>query len=84
MIWRRWMARLDAHDKETLVSVAEIVEAMDMGESTVWLFAKRHNLPRYRIAARGKTTLFRWGDVTAAYMKPVQLETGRETGKAAA
>jgi len=84
MIWRRWMARLDAHSEEALVSVAEIVEALEMGESTVWLFAKRHGLPRYRIAARGKTTLFRWGDVTAAYMKPVQLETGRATGKAAA
>ena len=78
------MTRLDAHDEEALVSVAEIAEALVMGESTVWLFAKRHNLPRYRVPARGKTTLFRWGDVTAAYTKPVQLDPGRATGKAAA
>jgi hypothetical protein len=76
--------RLDAHEETDLVSVAEIADALDMGESTVWLFVKRQGLPRYRTAARGKTTLFRWLDVTTAYTAPVQIGTGQETGKAAA
>jgi hypothetical protein len=78
------MPNLEAHESAALVSVPEVAEALEMGESTVWLFAKRHNLPRYRIAARGKTTLFKWQDVTDAYMRPVQIEAGQETGKAAA
>jgi hypothetical protein len=78
------VVRLDAYDDEALVSVAEVSKALDMGESTVWLFAKRHSLPRYRTTARGKTTLFRWHDVTDAYQKPILAEPRRETGKAAA
>ena len=61
---------------EDLVSVAQIGDALDMGESTVWLFVKRHSLPRYRVPARGKTTLFRWGDVAEAYHRPVAVEPG--------
>lgn len=78
------MANLDAHDAEALVSVPEIAEALSMGQSTVWLFAKRHSLPRYRTAARGKTTLFRWRDVVEAYNRPILADSPSETGKAAA
>ncbi len=78
------MPGLDAHAETDLVSVTEIAEALDMGESTVWLFVKRQGLPRYRTAARGKTTLFRWFDVTTAYMAPIQIDAGQEMGKAAA
>lgn len=78
------MTRLEAHGAEELVSVQEIAAALDMGESTVWLLAKRHTLPRYRIAARGKTTLFKWRDVVGAYTRPMPAEPRQETGKAAA
>ena len=78
------MAKLDAYADDELVSVTEIADALDMGESTVWLFVKRQSLPRYRTAARGKTTLFKWIDVTTAYTTPVQIDARQETGKAAA
>lgn len=79
------MANLEAFDAEALVSVPEIADALDMGQSTVWLFAKRHNLPRYRTSERGRTTLFLWSDVIAAYRRPMPAERQRtETGKAAA
>ena len=71
------MVGLEAHKPEALVSVPEIAEALNMGESTVWLFAKRHGLQRYRTPARGKTTLFRWGDVTEAYTRPVAVRPVR-------
>jgi len=68
------MANLDAYTADALVSAAEIAEAMEMGLSTVWLFAKRHTLPRYRTSERGRTTLFLWSDVIAAYRRPMPAE----------
>lgn len=82
------MANPEAFSSDALVSAAEIAEALDMGLSTVWLFAKRHSLPRYRTSERGRTTLFRWSDVIDAYRRPMPAESPRraepETGKAAA
>jgi len=57
-------------DLEDLVSVTEVAGALGIGESTVWLFVRRHNLPRYRVPARGKTTLLKWGNVLEAYHTP--------------
>jgi hypothetical protein len=72
-------------DPEDLVSVAEVAETLGIGESTVWLFVRRHNLPRYRVPARGKTTLFKWGNVLEAYHTPRAVAPQeRDTKKAAA
>lgn len=68
------MVDLSAYQADDLVSVPELAQALEMGESTVWLFAKRQKLQRYRTPARGKTTLFRWQDVVDAYLRPVALE----------
>jgi hypothetical protein len=75
------MARLDAHQSDDLVTVEQIGEALGLSESGVWKFAKRHELKRFRVPARGRWTLYRWGDVVTAYTQPVSVD---ETGKAAA
>ncbi len=64
------MAEETRPDPETLVSVEEAAEALGRKPSTVWILARDHNLPRYRVTARGKTTLLRWGDVLEAYNTP--------------
>ena len=73
--------RLDRFKRDDLVSVDQIGEALGMGEASVWRFVKRHELERYRVPARGRWTLYRWGDVIQAYTRPVPMD---QTGKAAA
>ncbi len=70
-------------DLEELLSVEEAAEALGRKASTVWILAREHHLPRYRIPARGKTTLLRWGDVLDAYNTPRPVEP-RATKKAVA
>ncbi len=70
-------------DPEALLSVEEAAAALGRKASTVWILAREHNLPRYRIPARGKTTLLKWGDVLDAYNTPRPVEP-RATKKAAA
>ena len=72
---------------DDLLSVAELAEALGTSQTYIWLFAKRYNLPRYRLPARGKTTLFRWDDAWRAYNTPQPVEARRrrrDEGKAAA
>lgn len=77
-------------DPEQLLDVTEIADEFGMGESTVWLFLKRHDLPRFRVPARPRKTLVRRGDVERALTTPVPIggsrhqRTGAERGKAAA
>lgn len=59
---------------EDLLSVEEAADRLNRRPSTVWILAREHNLPRYRIPARGKTTLLRWGDVREAYTTPRAVE----------
>jgi len=75
------MPQLEAYKPGDLVTVQQIGEALEMGEASVWRFVKRHDLKRFRVPARGRWTLYRWGDVVTAYTQPVELD---ETGKAAA
>lgn len=67
---------------EELLSVVELAEAYGMSESTAWTLVKRFNLPRYRVAARGKTTLIKRADFDRAYTTPVLIEEEGQ-GKAA-
>jgi len=75
--------RVEADSAEDLLTIKEVAATLDIGESTAWLLVKRHRLPRYRIPARGKTTLVRRGDVLRAYHEPVPIGTGGITKKAA-
>ncbi len=73
-------------DPEELLSVREAAQELGMGESTMWLLIRRHDLPRYRMPARGKTTLVRRGDIVRAYntASPVGETRVDNKGKAAA
>jgi hypothetical protein len=57
-------------EPDALLTVEEAAAALDRSTRTVWDLAREHALPRYRIPARGKTTLLRWGDVLDAYNTP--------------
>lgn len=59
---------------DDLVSVEEAAIALGRSRRTVWDLARSHNLPRYRIPARGKMTLLRWADVLDAYNTPRRVE----------
>ena len=65
-----------------LASVIELAEAHGMGESTAWLLIKRHDLPRFRLPGRGKTTLIRRSDFERALRTPIPV--GGDAKKAAA
>lgn len=58
------------YKEDELVSVEEAAEAIGRKSSTIWILARDHGLTRYRLPARGKTTLFRWGDIRAARETP--------------
>ena len=64
------------HEPDELLSVEEAAAALGRKASTVWILAREHTLPRYRTAARGKTTLLRWGDVLDAYNMPRPITNG--------
>ena len=63
-------------DANDLLSVKEIGDELGMAESTAWLFVRRYNLPRYRMPARGKTTLIRRADARRAYFTPQPVDEG--------
>ncbi len=58
---------------DDLVSIDEAAAALQRSPRLVWDLARDQGLPRYRIPARGKTTLLRWGDVLEAYNTPRQI-----------
>jgi len=58
---------------EDLVSIDEAAAALGRSPRLVWDLARDESLPRYRIPARGKTTLLRWADVLEAYNTPRQI-----------
>ena len=68
-------------DPEELLEVKQVAEEFGMGESTVWLLIKRHDVPRYRVPARPRKTLVRRGDVERALYTPIRRD---DKGKAAA
>ncbi len=67
---------------DELASVLDLAEAHSMGESTAWLLIKRHDLPRFRLPGRGKTTLVRRDDFERALQTPISI--GGNAKKAAA
>lgn len=68
---------------DDLATVKEIGEELGIAESTAWLLVRRHNLPRYRVPARGKTTLIRREDARRAYFTPRPVDED-DSKKAAA
>jgi hypothetical protein len=64
------------HDKpapEEWLTVDQLADQYDLGRSTVWLYLRRYHIPRYRMAARGKTTLIRRQDWERALHTPVPV-----------
>lgn len=56
-----------------LMTVGDIAQAFGIGESTVWLHAKRHQLARYRVPMHGKKTLFSRADIERVLRTPVPI-----------
>lgn len=67
---------------EELASIMELAEEFNMGESTVWLLVKRHDLDRFRIPGRGKTTYVNRQDFDRARQTPIPIRA--DAKKAAA
>jgi hypothetical protein len=67
---------------DELASVLKLAEEHGMGESTAWLLVKRHDLPRFRLPGRGKTTFVRRSDFEQARQTPILVGGGSK--KAAA
>lgn len=77
------MASERAPQPDELQTVKALAEAYEMGESTVWLLIRRHDLPRYRMPGQGKKTFIHRDDFDRAYRTPVPVRRAEE-GKAAA
>lgn len=58
---------------EDLVTVRQAAKDYEMGESTVWLLIKRHDLDRYRVPGQGKKTFVRREDLDRALRTPVPI-----------
>jgi hypothetical protein len=71
---------------DDLVSVKELAGELGIAESTAWLHVRRSRLRRFRVPARGKTTLVRRGEAVAAYYRPTPIDRDEddEPKKAAA
>lgn len=67
---------------QELASIMELAEEFELGESTVWLLVKRHDLDRFRIPGRGKTTYVRRQDFARIRQTPIPIRT--DAKKAAA
>ena len=74
-------------DPEELLSVKEAAAEIGYAESTTWELLRLHDVPRFRLRGRGKTTFVRRGDVLDAYRAPMPVnarERERGGGKVAA
>lgn len=71
------------HKPDDLLSMDEVAEAIGRKRATVYNLARDHNLQRYRMPARGKTTFLRWGDVQAAMATPIPRTMARGPRKEA-
>jgi len=65
-----------ANAGDDLLTVQELGEELGLAESTVWVFVKRHNLPRFRVPAKGKVTLIRRSDALRAWNAPQRVGEG--------
>ena len=59
------MTKAKEWDKDELLTVDQLAQEYDLGRSTVWLHLRRHQVPRFRTTATGKTTLVRRMDLGA-------------------
>jgi hypothetical protein len=67
------MTHAEERDCDELLMVDQLAEEYGLGRSTVWLYLRRHQVPRFRTAATGKTTLVRRGDWEQAMHTPVPV-----------
>ena len=67
------MAQTEEGRADELLSVDQLAEEYGLGRSTVWLYLRRHQVPRFRTAATGKTTLVRRGDWEQAMHTPMPV-----------
>lgn len=63
---------------EDLVTVRQAASEYEMGESTVWLLIKRHELDRFRVPGQGKKTFVRRADLDRALRTPVPIEPSKK------
>jgi hypothetical protein len=63
----------DDRTTDDLLTVDQLAAEYDLGRSTVWLYLRRYQIPRFRTAATGKTTLVRRGDWEQALHTPVPV-----------
>ncbi len=67
-------------DTEGLLTVVQLADKYHRGRSTVWLHLRRHQVPRYRTPATGKTTLVRRGDWERVMRTPIHLTRPKSEG----
>jgi hypothetical protein len=69
---------------DELISVKELAGELGIAESTAWLHVRRHGVRRFRVPARGKTTLVQRGEAIAAYYRPTPIDRDDGDAKKAA
>jgi len=67
------MDRRSSLEVDDLITVLDAAQEFEMGESTVWLLIKRHDLPRFRLPGQGKRTFIRRSDFEEAYRTPMPV-----------
>jgi hypothetical protein len=67
------MRHSEARDPDQLLTVDQVAEEYELGRSTVWLYLRRYQVPRFRTAATGKVTLVRRRDWEQAMHTPVAV-----------
>ena len=68
-------------EQEEFLDIDQAAEYLGLGKSTLWLYVKRYNIPKYKRPIHGRKTLFRKEDLDT--LKTPRLKEGPE-GKEAA
>lgn len=62
-----------------LMTVAEVEAMIGKSRATVFNLIRDHNLPRYRVPAKGKTTLVSRRDIERVWNRPTRKESATPT-----
>ena len=73
------MTQPEERDANEMLTVDQLAEEFGLGRSTVWLHLRQHQVPRFRTAATGKTTLVKRGDWEQAIHTPMAVTKHRDT-----
>jgi hypothetical protein len=72
--------RHDERNTEDLLTVGQLADEYHLGRSTVWLHLRRHQVPRYRTPATGKTRRVRRDDWEQAMRTPIEVSRPKSEG----